>query len=122
MADDAAASRPPEAAAASPPPKAVSPPAKAPGDKVIILANNVGNAPILSQKQFSCSGSSSVSRIQTHIQTKIRSAPNHANATVHIFINKSFCPAPDEILSDLFKCFQTDGKLVVDYALMEAWG
>lgn len=70
---------------------------------MIILANNVGNAPILSQKQFSCSGASTVSRIQSHIQTKIRSSPNHADATVHIFINKSFSPSPDEILSDLYK-------------------
>ena len=25
-------------------------------------------------------------------------------------------------LGDLYKCFQTDGKLVIHYALMEAWG
>ena len=62
----------------------------------------------------------------------------------HLFINQAFCPSPDEQLGDLFKvwnfrfcdiciepdltmdnivqCFQTDGKLVVHYALMEAWG
>lgn len=70
---------------------------------VIVLANNVGNAPILSQNEFRCSGASTVSRLQSYIQTKIRTSPNHADATVHIFINKSFSPAPDEILSDLYK-------------------
>jgi len=88
-------------------------------------------------------------------QTKIRGSAAHKDATVHLFINQSFSPSPDEQvlpwrrrtrpslrklrgcvghadaprdallslqLGDLYKCFGTDGKLVIDYALMEAWG
>mmetsp|Transcript_48217 Transcript_48217/g.127664 ORF Transcript_48217/g.127664 Transcript_48217/m.127664 type:complete len:106 (-) Transcript_48217:40-357(-) len=91
-------------------------------EKVRIFAKNVGNAPILKSNEFNANASSQFSRVTQHIQSKIRNASGHENATVQLFINQSFCPSPEEQLGDLFKCFQTDGKLVVHYALMEAWG
>mmetsp|Transcript_55577 Transcript_55577/g.131966 ORF Transcript_55577/g.131966 Transcript_55577/m.131966 type:complete len:132 (-) Transcript_55577:71-466(-) len=105
-------------------PAAVTAAATAPGknDKVRIFAKNVGNAPILKTTEFSASAASSFSRVILHIQNKIRGSEAHKDATVHLFINQSFSPSPDEQLGDLYKCFQTDGRLVVDYALMEAWG
>eukprot|EP00293_Proteomonas_sulcata_P009524 CAMPEP_0184294056 /NCGR_PEP_ID=MMETSP1049-20130417/5338_1 /TAXON_ID=77928 /ORGANISM="Proteomonas sulcata, Strain CCMP704" /LENGTH=122 /DNA_ID=CAMNT_0026602217 /DNA_START=626 /DNA_END=994 /DNA_ORIENTATION=+ len=104
-------------------PQAQSPASAAKKDeKVRILVKNVGNAPILKTTEFSANSSSQFSRIIQHIQAKIRTSENHKDAVVHLFINQSFAPSPDEQLGDLFKCFQSDGRLVVDYALMEAWG
>lgn len=42
--------------------------------------------------------------------------------TQFLFINATFQPSPDEVIADLFKCFQSDGKLVVNYATTAAWG
>ena len=39
-----------------------------------------------------------------------------------LFVNCTFQPSPDETVADLFKCFQSDGKLVVNYATTAAWG
>mmetsp|Transcript_35834 Transcript_35834/g.80736 ORF Transcript_35834/g.80736 Transcript_35834/m.80736 type:complete len:134 (-) Transcript_35834:141-542(-) len=91
-------------------------------DKVRIFAKNVGDAPILKTTEFSASAASPFSRVIDHIQKKIRTSAAHKDAVVHLFINQSFSPAPDEQLGDLYKCFQNNGKLVIDYALKEAWG
>mmetsp|Transcript_34370 Transcript_34370/g.70884 ORF Transcript_34370/g.70884 Transcript_34370/m.70884 type:complete len:123 (+) Transcript_34370:579-947(+) len=102
--------------------QAAAPAGKKVEDKVRILVKNVGNAPILKTTEFSASASSAFSRVIQHIQNKIRTSEMHKDAVVHLFINQSFAPSPDEQLGDLYKCFQMDGKLVIDYALMEAWG
>eukprot|EP00287_Rhodomonas_sp_CCMP768_P002397 CAMPEP_0196718112 /NCGR_PEP_ID=MMETSP1091-20130531/1395_1 /TAXON_ID=302021 /ORGANISM="Rhodomonas sp., Strain CCMP768" /LENGTH=121 /DNA_ID=CAMNT_0042058691 /DNA_START=238 /DNA_END=600 /DNA_ORIENTATION=+ len=90
-------------------------------DKVRIFVKNVGNAPILKTTEFSASASSPFSRVIQHIQNKIRTSEMHKDAVIHLFVNQSFSPSPDEQLGDLYKCFQMDGKLQIDYALMEAW-
>mmetsp|Transcript_55837 Transcript_55837/g.130831 ORF Transcript_55837/g.130831 Transcript_55837/m.130831 type:complete len:127 (+) Transcript_55837:122-502(+) len=126
MADSGEQSK--EPAAAAPAPEGEAAVASNPGpagkkdDKVRIFVKNVGNAPILKTTEFSASAASSFSRVIQHIQNKIRTSEMHKDAVVHLFVNQSFSPSPDEQLGDLFKCFQMDGKLQIDYALMEAWG
>jgi len=39
-----------------------------------------------------------------------------------LYINSAFAPAPDEMVANLYKCFQTDGQLIVNYATTTAWG
>jgi len=39
-----------------------------------------------------------------------------------IFINSAFQPSPDESVGEIYKCFQNDGKLIVNYSTTQAWG
>eukprot|EP00961_Rhodomonas_salina_P163373 2200436-Rhodomonas_salina.1 len=100
-----------------PPPKAG--PAGKKDDKVRIFVKNVGNAPILKvcpptypravlcpiltthvvqTTEFSASAASSFSRV-----IQVNSAALVLPARVHLFVNQSFSPSPDEQLGDLFK-------------------
>lgn len=38
------------------------------------------------------------------------------------YINSSFSPAPDDSVGNLFRCFGTEGHLIVNYSLQAAWG
>ena len=70
--------------------------ASATPEKIVILAKNVANAPILKTTQFSANASHPFSKVIQHIQNKIRMSAAHKDATVHLFINQSFSPSPDE--------------------------
>ena len=39
-----------------------------------------------------------------------------------LYINSAFAPAPDEVISNLYKCFGNEGKLLVSYSNQAAWG
>ncbi|CAG8738246.1 771_t:CDS:2 [Cetraspora pellucida] len=39
-----------------------------------------------------------------------------------LYVNSAFSPAPDEIVSNLHKCFNTDGHLIINYCTSAAWG
>lgn len=45
-----------------------------------------------------------------------------ANDSLYLYINSSFAPAPDESISNLFKCFSSENMLVVNYCHSLAWG
>ena len=39
-----------------------------------------------------------------------------------LFCNASFSPSPDALIYDLFRCFQLNNELVINYATQDAWG
>jgi ubiquitin-like protein ATG12 len=39
-----------------------------------------------------------------------------------LYLKEAFSPSLDERISVLFEAFGNDGKLVVNYALIPAWG
>ncbi|KAE9387907.1 hypothetical protein BT96DRAFT_1004700 [Gymnopus androsaceus JB14] len=41
---------------------------------------------------------------------------------LHTYINLAFSPAPDDTVANLFKSFQTDNHLIVNYSTTAAWG
>eukprot|EP01111_Echinosteliopsis_oligospora_P005255 TRINITY_DN1850_c0_g1_i2.p1 TRINITY_DN1850_c0_g1~~TRINITY_DN1850_c0_g1_i2.p1 ORF type:complete len:121 (-),score=33.77 TRINITY_DN1850_c0_g1_i2:100-462(-) len=87
--------------------------------KVIILFKNTGNAPALKQKKFKMQATSSFRSVVEVLQKQLKFSPTDP---LFLFINSTFQPNLDETLSELFKCFQTNGRLDINYATTAAWG
>eukprot|EP01112_Ceratiomyxa_fruticulosa_P010178 TRINITY_DN2683_c0_g1_i1.p3 TRINITY_DN2683_c0_g1~~TRINITY_DN2683_c0_g1_i1.p3 ORF type:complete len:121 (-),score=22.52 TRINITY_DN2683_c0_g1_i1:40-402(-) len=87
--------------------------------KVIILFKNTGNAPPLKQKKFKLQASASFSTVIDFLRKMLRYKPTDS---LFLFVNCTFQPSPDEIISELFKCFHNNGKLVINYCTTAAWG
>ncbi|WFD37505.1 Ubiquitin-like protein [Malassezia japonica] len=41
---------------------------------------------------------------------------------LHLYINASFAPSPDETLGNLFRAYSTQDHLIVNYSTTPAWG
>lgn len=68
----------------------------------------------------------------TSIPTSPQSSPQLYNTSppgreeelvsLFLYINSSFAPAADEIISNLYACFAVDNVLIVNYSMTPAWG
>ncbi|KAH8555337.1 putative ubiquitin-like modifier [Umbelopsis sp. PMI_123] len=87
--------------------------------KVIVQFRAIGNAPILKQKLFKITASQKFQAVNLFLRKELNYAPSEA---LFLYINSAFAPAPDEIISNLYKSFGTDGFLVVNYCTTAAWG
>eukprot|EP01102_Stenamoeba_stenopodia_P010898 TRINITY_DN3321_c0_g1_i2.p1 TRINITY_DN3321_c0_g1~~TRINITY_DN3321_c0_g1_i2.p1 ORF type:complete len:124 (+),score=28.43 TRINITY_DN3321_c0_g1_i2:230-601(+) len=87
--------------------------------KVVILLKSTGNAPPLKIKKFQLKASSPFSNVIEFLRKQLKLT---AADDLFLFINCTFQPSPDEQISDLFKCFHNNGKLVVNYCMTAAWG
>ncbi|TXT07414.1 hypothetical protein VHUM_03134 [Vanrija humicola] len=45
-----------------------------------------------------------------------------AGDSLFTYINGAFAPTPDDTVGNLYKCFGTDGHLIVNYSNTQAWG
>ncbi|KAH8110161.1 ubiquitin-like protein Atg12 [Phellopilus nigrolimitatus] len=61
-------------------------------------------------------------RFQTVIQFLRKELGWKSADALFTYINLAFSPAPDDTVSNLFKSFQTDGHLIVNYSTTAAWG
>jgi len=89
------------------------------GSKVIVRFRAVGNAPIMKQNYYKITASN---RFQTVIQFLRKELGWKPTDPLFTYINMAFSPAPDDIVNNLFKCFSTDGHLIVNYSTNAAWG
>ncbi|KAL5483617.1 ATG12 [Sanghuangporus weigelae] len=87
--------------------------------KVVVRFKAVGNAPIMKQNFYKITASN---RFQTVIQFLRKELGWKSGDPLFTYINLAFSPAPDDTVSNLFKCFQTDGHLIVNYSTTAAWG
>ncbi|KAI9287416.1 putative autophagy-related protein 12 [Umbelopsis sp. AD052] len=87
--------------------------------KVIVQFRAIGNAPILKQKLFKITASQKFQAVNLFLRKELNYAPSEA---LFLYINSAFAPAPDEIISNLYKSFGTEGFLVVNYCTTAAWG
>jgi ubiquitin-like protein ATG12 len=86
-------------------------------DKVIVNLRPVASAPILQKSRIKLDSSDSVSRLIAYISKQIK-----AKSPIFVYINSSFCPAPEALIGDLYQCFRVGEELAVNYAVTEAWG
>lgn len=84
--------------------------------KVVVLFRATGDAPILKQNKFKIGAAEQFGKVVEFLRKQLH------RDTVFCYINSAFSPSPDEIVADLFNNFGLDGKLVVNYALNQAWG
>ncbi|KAE9387904.1 APG12-domain-containing protein [Gymnopus androsaceus JB14] len=88
-------------------------------DKVIVRFKAVGKAPIMKQNFFKITSSN---RFQALIQFLRKELGYKGTEPLHTYINLAFSPAPDDTAANLFKSFQTDNHLIVNYSTTAAWG
>ena len=70
-------------------------------EKVVVLLKATGDAPILKQNKFKITA---------------------ADKFVFVYLNSAFTPSYDETVANLYAWHGVEGKLVVNYALQQAWG
>ncbi|KAJ1651807.1 Ubiquitin-like protein [Dispira simplex] len=90
-----------------------------PPAKVVIRFRAIGNAPILKRNFFKITATN---RFQLVIQFLRRELKYKPSDPLFVYINSAFSPAPDEIIENLYRCFKTDGQLIVNYCTTAAWG
>ncbi|KAJ8082459.1 Ubiquitin-like protein [Marasmius tenuissimus] len=88
-------------------------------EKVIVRFKAVGNAPIMKDNFFKITASN---RFQAVIQFLRKQLGYKGSEPLHTYINLAFSPAPDDLVSNLFKSFATDNHLIVNYSTTAAWG
>lgn len=86
---------------------------------VIIFYQATGNAPPLKLKKFKLSVTATAHHILDFLRKQLQFKPEDP---LYIFINSAFQPSPDESVEQLYKCFQNDGKLIINYSTTQAWG
>ncbi|KZS90159.1 ubiquitin-like protein, partial [Sistotremastrum niveocremeum HHB9708] len=79
---------------------------------VNVLFKGVGGAPVLNRNKFSIATTVKYQSLLVFLRKQLESKPNDPLFT---YINGAFSPAPDDTISNLYKCFSTDGMLIVYY-------
>ncbi|CAG8439471.1 6793_t:CDS:2 [Acaulospora morrowiae] len=87
--------------------------------RVVVRFRAIGNAPILKQNFYKIGASS---KFQAVIQFLRKELNYKASDPLFLYINSAFSPAPDEIVSNLHKCFSTEQHLIINYCTSAAWG
>ncbi|KAG0072154.1 hypothetical protein BGZ89_007892 [Linnemannia elongata] len=87
--------------------------------KVIVRFRAIGNAPIMKQNVFKITASNKFFAVIQFLRKELNY--QHSDP-LFLYVNSAFSPAPDEIVNNLYKCFNTDGKLIVNYCTSPAWG
>ena len=123
MADDAVEEPPvappaPAAPAAPAPAPAPAPAAAAPvvPDKVVVLLKATGDAPILKQNKFKITSSDRFEKVVGFLSNQL------GKKQIFVYLNSAFTPSYDETVANLYSWHGVEGKLVVNYALQQAWG
>ena len=94
--------------------------------KVHLVA--VGSAPILKKSKFLMNYNDKFAvanaflRKILKLQSSTSNSSSVSSSSLFLYINAAFVPAPDELLGDLYDCFNVRGELVIHYSLQEAWG
>ncbi|CAK8684212.1 unnamed protein product [Clavelina lepadiformis] len=87
--------------------------------KIVLLFCQTGGAPILTKKKWQVESSRTIGWVNTFLRKTLRLEPNES---LFLYVNQAFAPSPDRELGTLFDCFSANGKLVLHYATMQAWG
>ncbi|PLW21681.1 hypothetical protein PCANC_01111 [Puccinia coronata f. sp. avenae] len=87
--------------------------------KVVVRFKATGSAPIMKQNFFKITSSNRFQAVIAFLRKELGLKPTDP---VFLYINSSFSPAPDETVANLFKCFSTEGHLIVNYSSTAAWG
>eukprot|EP01136_Pigoraptor_vietnamica_P017765 Opistho-1_new@63381 len=94
----------------------LKPPVK---DKVIVRFRAAGNAPVMKQNKFKITASEKFQTVIDFLKKQLKFKPADS---LFLYINQAFSPAPDEIVRNLYQCFEVDGKLDINYCTTPAWG
>ncbi|CAN0564320.1 unnamed protein product [Ectocarpus sp. 12 AP-2014] len=87
-------------------------------EKVKVHFKPIANAPILRKSKFQVNSAWTCSELEA----SLRSMLQISDATpLFLYCNSAFEPSPDQSLSDLYKCFNVNKELLMNYSITEAW-
>ncbi|GAA6056876.1 hypothetical protein JCM3770_005123 [Rhodotorula araucariae] len=87
--------------------------------KVVVRFKATGNAPIMKQNFYKITASNQFRTVIAFLRKELGWKPADS---LFLYINSSFSPAPDDTVANLYKCFGTEGHLIVNYSSTQAWG
>ncbi|EPQ29824.1 uncharacterized protein PFL1_02497 [Pseudozyma flocculosa PF-1] len=87
--------------------------------KVVVRFKAIGNAPIMKTNYFRITAFNRFQAVIQFLRKELNFKPSDA---LFLYINASFSPAPDDTVGNLFRCFGTEGHLIVNYSTTAAWG
>ena len=85
--------------------------------KVLLALRSVGEAPALKHNKFKLSGNKCIYEVEKFLRKTL----NHDKA-LYLYCGSGFSPTPDQLLQDLFDCFQIGGELLISYGFQETYG
>lgn len=88
-------------------------------NKIEVLFRNTGNAPIMKKSKWAVNSSFTVADSVAFIRKYLKL---DQSLSIFIYVNQSFAPALDQTIQNLFDCYESDKKLVLYYATVQAWG
>ncbi|XP_065158372.1 autophagy protein 12-like [Atheta coriaria] len=94
-------------------------PEKKDKQKIDILLQPTGNAPIMKQKKWAVEPKKTIGWI---IEFITRYLKLDENERVFLYVNQTFAPSPDQLVQTLYDCYSTNGTLVLHYCKTQAWG
>lgn len=89
------------------------------GKKIPIHLRSVGNAISLAQQKYKLEGTKVIYEVEKFLR---KSFQINAEQSLYLYCGSGFSPTPDQLLQDLFDCFQSNGELIIFYGIQEAWG
>ena len=89
--------------------------------QVKLVLRGVGNAPTLVEKarKMVLKRKNNLGALAKFLRTRLKIDPNES---LILYINASFAPAQDAKVGELFDNFNSNGELIINYAIQEAWG
>ncbi|CAO1614689.1 unnamed protein product [Sympodiomycopsis kandeliae] len=90
--------------------------------KVLVRFKAIGSAPIMKNNAFRITAFNRFQAVIQFLKKELGSSANAAAGSLFLYINNSFSPSPDDTVGNLFKCFGTDGHLIVNYSTTPAFG
>ncbi|XP_054276099.1 autophagy protein 12-like [Macrosteles quadrilineatus] len=88
-------------------------------EKIDILLKPTANAPIMKKKKWSVDPDKKIGMVIEFIKKYLKLDPAE---TLFLYVNQAFAPSPDQLVRNLYDCYETDGKLILHYCLGQAWG
>ncbi|WWD19475.1 ubiquitin-like protein ATG12 [Kwoniella shandongensis] len=87
--------------------------------KVVVRFKSIGSAPIMKNNVFKATAGHKFQAVILFLRQQLGIKKEESLFT---YINAAFAPAPDDTVGNLYKCFGTDGCLIVNYSNTQAWG
>ncbi|WWC64388.1 ubiquitin-like protein ATG12 [Kwoniella dejecticola CBS 10117] len=87
--------------------------------KVVVRFKAIGSAPIMKNNVFKATAGHKFQAVILFLRQQLGMKKDEP---LYTYINAAFAPAPDDTVGNLFKCFGTEGHLIVNYSNTQAWG
>ncbi|KAF5282139.1 hypothetical protein FQR65_LT02836 [Abscondita terminalis] len=87
--------------------------------KIDILLKPTGNAPIMKRRRWAVDADKPLGWIIEFVKKYLKLEPQER---VFLYVNQTFAPSPDQIVKNLYDCYNTDGRLILHYCKTQAWG